>query len=399
MKIIDVAEFYAERGGGVKTYIDLKLRAAREHGHELVVIAPGPEDAEERRLGGRVLWVRSRPLLPDPRYYMLLREKAVHALIDREAPDLVEGSSPWTGGWFVARYPRPVRKTFVFHHDPVAVYPQTMFGAWLGAKRVDDLCGAYWAYLRSLSSHFDATVVSGAWLAERLSARGIRNPVAVPFGIDKALFSGARPDPELRRELIAKAGADPSAKLLVTVSRHHPEKRLGTLFAALQRVAAKRPVALAVYGDGPLAKWSALRARGKPIYLAGLTRDRALLARVLASGDALLHGSSAETFGLVVAEAMCAGLPVIVPNAGGAGELARPSYAETYSAGDSRACAAAIERMLDRDSASSHAESRRAGEEHVNSQADHFRQLFATYEAMTHKPNGAGVARLDVSAS
>jgi hypothetical protein len=53
--------------------------------------------------------------------------------------------------------------------------------------------------------------------------------------------------------------------------------------------------------------------------------------------------------------------------------------------------------MLDRDSASVHAESRRAGEEHVNSQADHFRQLFASYEAMTHKSNGAGVPRLDVS--
>lgn len=393
MKILDVAEFYAERGGGVKTYIDLKLRAAREAGHELVVVAPGPRDAEERRNGGRVIWVRSRPLPPDPRYYMLLRERAVHALIDREQPDLVEGSSPWTGGWFVARYERPVRKSFVFHHDPVAVYPQTMFGAWLGAERVDDLCGPYWAYLRSLSSHFDATVVSGAWLAERLGRRGIHNPVAVPFGIDKALFSAAQPDPDLWRQLLAQAGADPSAKLLVSVSRHHPEKRLGTLFDAVQRVAQKQPVALVVYGDGPLAPWSKFRVRGKPVHLAGLTRDRPLLARVLASADALLHGSSAETFGLVVAEALCAGLPVIVPNAGGAGELAGPGYAETYAAGDVRACAAAIERMLARDPQTLRAEARKAGEQRINSQAEHFKQLFATYEDLTRKPNGAGVSR------
>ena len=30
MKIVDVAEFYAEQGGGVRTYINQKLKAANE---------------------------------------------------------------------------------------------------------------------------------------------------------------------------------------------------------------------------------------------------------------------------------------------------------------------------------------------------------------------------------
>ena len=36
MKIVDVAEFYAEQGGGVRTYVNHKLRAAAAAGHEAV---------------------------------------------------------------------------------------------------------------------------------------------------------------------------------------------------------------------------------------------------------------------------------------------------------------------------------------------------------------------------
>jgi len=388
MKIVDVAEFYAERGGGVKIYIDQKLKAADAHGHELLIIAPGTHDHIERRGShGRIAWVASPPLPVDPRYRLLLRERAVHKLLDEEHPDIIEGSSPWTGGQFVGRYRAAsssngvsrVRKTFIFHTDAVAVYGQTLLDKWLDTRRIDQLWKPYWGYLRRLSHQFDATVVSGAWLAERLAHQGIQRPLTVPFGVDKATFMAAKPDPALRAELLAKANAAPDAALLVTVSRHHPEKRLGTLLRAVELLAARRPVALVMYGDGPLAAWSAMRARGLPVHMAGLTRDRELLSRVLASADALLHGSSAETFGLVVAEALCAGLPLVVPNSGGAAELARPAYSETYAAGDAEACAAAVDRLLARDPAQLKRACREAAQTSVLSQTDHFTRLFATY--------------------
>jgi alpha-1,6-mannosyltransferase len=391
MKIVDVAEFYAERGGGVRTYIEQKLQAASAQGHDMLIIAPGAEDREEIRHGGRIAWVRSRPMPFDPRYYLLTRERAVHALLEREAPDVIEGSSPWTGGIFVARYQareslrgRP-HKSFVFHQDPIAVYPQTLLGSWLGERRVDGMFGPYWAYLRRLSRRFDVTVVSGHWLAERLAGFGVHNPVAVPFGIDKHAFRAAQPDPALRAELIARTGADPSAKLLVTVSRHHPEKRLGTLLNAVQLVAAKQPVALVIYGEGPLGAWLARKARGLPVQLAGVTRDRVLLARVMASADGLLHGSAAETYGLVVAEALSAGLPIVVPDRGGAADLARPEHAETYAAGDAQACAAAIQRLLHRDRTALRQAALHASDTLVRSQEAHFAHLFATYAALTHR--------------
>ena len=380
LKIIDVAEFYAEQGGGVRTYVNQKLAAGAAAGHEIVVVAPGPEDAEEERLGGRVIWVKGPPMPFDPRYFVLYRERAVHAILDRERPDVVEGSSPWSGGWFAARWRGRAVKTFIFHQDPVAVYPQTFLGGRLGADRVDKMFNWYWGYLRALSSRYDATVVSGTWLAHKLARFGVSRPEPVPFGIDKASFSPTRRDEEMRARLLAECGLGPDAALVVTVSRHHPEKRLGTVIEGVRRASQTRPVGLVIYGDGPLRKWVEKRAeKSGVVHVAGFTKNRDELANVLASADAMVHGSAAETYGLVVAEAICSGLPLVVPDVGGAADLADPTYAETYPPGDAGAFAAALLRLLGRDRAQLSAACATAVDERVGTMDDHFEQLFELY--------------------
>jgi alpha-1,6-mannosyltransferase len=39
MKLVDVSAFYAPKGGGVRTYVDRKLKAGAALGHD-VIIAP-----------------------------------------------------------------------------------------------------------------------------------------------------------------------------------------------------------------------------------------------------------------------------------------------------------------------------------------------------------------------
>jgi alpha-1,6-mannosyltransferase len=382
MKIIDVAEFYAERGGGVRTYIDQKLRAAAAAGHQAAVVAPGPDDGEQERFGGRIIWIRSRPAPYDRRYYLLLDESAVHRILDREEPDIVEGSSPWTGGWFTARWPGRALKAFVFHQDPVAVYPHTFLDRVLSPQRVDGLFGWYWDYLRGLSRRFDMTVVSGAWLADRLQRFGVHQPTAVPFGIEKKVFSPRLRDDGLRCELLGKCGVGAQGRLLIAVSRHHPEKRLGTVLDAFRIASGGRAMGLVMVGDGPLRRWLERKAAGIPgVHVAGFIQDRRQMAATLASADALVHGSAAETYGLAVAEAICSGLPVVVPDRGGAADLAAPEYAERYPPGHASACATAIERLLARDPESLRSACATAAENRVLSIDDHFRLLFDTYAA------------------
>ncbi len=380
MKIVDVAEFYAEQGGGVRTYIHQKLAAGAAAGHEIVIVAPGPEDKVEEKLGGRIVWVKGPPMPFDPRYFVLYRQKAVHQILDQERPDVVEGSSPWSGGWFAARWRGQAAKTFIFHQDPVAVYPQTFLDRFLPGPRIDKLFSPYWGYLRKLSGHYDATVVSGGWLAERLRRFGVQRPEPVPFGIDKGRFTPDNADDAVRRRWLTTCGVGPDASLVVGISRFHPEKRIGTIIEAFKRASKTRPMAFVLFGDGPTRKRVHKLAQGvKGLHLAGFVKDRELISATLASADAFLHGSAAETYGLVVAEAICSGLPIVVPAVGGAEDLAGPGYSELYTPGKAGECEAALLRCLGGDREAQRAAARTATETKIGTMADHFEGLFALY--------------------
>ena len=383
MKVIDVAEFYAERGGGVKTYIHQKLRAGSALGHEVVIVAPGPEDKEEEKFGGRIVWVKGPPLPPDPRYYVLWNEKKVHAILDHEKADVVEGSSPWSGGWFVNRWKGDAAKALIFHQDPVAVFAETFFDRFAGRRTINTAMAPFWGYLRRLSARYDATVTSGQWLADKLEGQRIQNPHAVSFGIDKQRFNPAHASEETRRRLCEECGVSENAKLMLTVSRMHPEKRFGTIFKAFERASKEQEMGLVVFGDGPMRSWVHKRGNKIPgVHFAGYTSDPTELPRVYASCDAMLHGSAAETYGLVIAEAICSGLPVVVPDIGGAADLAHPSYSEVYPPGDAKEASAALLRLLRRDRAEIKDACAAATIARVGTMDDHFRELFAYYEEL-----------------
>jgi len=382
MRIVDVSESYSSHGGGVRTYVHAKLAAAHRHGHELVVLAPGTHDGEEIVAGGRIRWVRAPRSPFDARYGLFVAADPVHRAIAEHEPDLVEGSSPWLGGSIAGRYRGPAKKALVFHTDPIAVWAETFLAGPLGIDRVDRLMRPAWARLARLAARFDATVVAGPWLSRRLADHGVGAPVVVPFGIDKARFRSARRDPALRQRLIAACGAPADASLLVAVGRLDPEKRIGTLLDAFARASARRPLALAIFGRGSMARLVARRARGlRGVHVAGWVGVPDQMARVLASADALVHGSAAETYGMAVAEAICAGVPVVVPDRGGAAALCGPGHGEQYRAGDAEGCAQAIERLLRRDPIALQAGCRTAARS-IASIDDHFDGLFELYARM-----------------
>jgi alpha-1,6-mannosyltransferase len=116
------------------------------------------------------------------------------------------------------------------------------------------------------------------------------------------------------------------------------------------------------------------------VHVAGRISDQKKLAGVLASADALIHGSAAETFGLALAEALCSGTPLIVPDAGASATFAAPGYAETYKTGDARDAAAAILRLLAQDRATLSRAASAAAAAKVSTIEQHFETLFGIYE-------------------
>src|SRR5699024_4224103 len=128
----------------------------------------------------------------------------------------------------------------------------------------------------------------------------------------------------------------------------HPEKRLGMLLEAFKKVRETHEVGWVIYGHGPQRESFDRAASGVPgVHVAGFTSSREALATALASCDAMLHGSAAETFGLVVAEGICSGLPVIAPDIGGAADLVEDAWGVHYTAGNAHACAAAMRDVLE----------------------------------------------------
>jgi len=379
MRIVDVAEFYAPNGGGVRTYIDRKFVAAAQAGHELFVIAPGPKDGFDPRPGGGVIWVRAPGLPFDRNYGMFWDAAPVHAHLDRLKPDLVEASSPWRGAWIVAKWPGSAPRTMFVHADPVASYPQRWLAPHVSPDRIDRLCESFWAYHRGLAAHFDSSVAGSVWLGRRLVDHGVGPVDTIRLGADISAFSPMLRDPQLHARLRAELGLPERGRILLGVGRHHAQKRWPMIIDAVVAASANLPVGLIVLGSGVDRARIERAARPHPnVQLMAPTRDRAFVAALFASVDALIHGSESETFGLVAAEALASGLPVILPDRGACPELAPPEVSETYRSADVKSATAAIRRLLARDQQTLRADAACAATQ-VRGDFQHYAELFGLY--------------------
>jgi alpha-1,6-mannosyltransferase len=109
-------------------------------------------------------------------------------------------------------------------------------------------------------------------------------------------------------------------------------------------------------------------------------RDRQQMAAMFASADFLIHGAASETFGMVQAEALASGLPIIVPDEGAAVDHVRPGAGLTYATGDAADCAAVILRAIAARPAM-HAAAR-AESTRVRTMDEHFDDLYGAYQAI-----------------
>lgn len=353
MRIVDVNEFYSPTGGGVRTYIDRKMGIMADLGHELICIACGKEDRVEERVGGgKVIYVKSPGLPFDKNYGLFGAQEPIWRLLDEYQPDVVETSSVWRPAWHVARWRGNAIKSFFMHNDNIAAYPMRWFEGIADPRDIEDACFIYARYMNGFLQHYDTVVTNGPALEKRLKRRGVRVDLAMPLGIERSHFSPGLRDERLRASMLAQLGLPANGHLLLGLGRHHGEKRWPMVIDAVQRAGDKLPVGLMLLGTGPESRKLQARIGDNPhIRMFRPVYERTELARIMASCDALIHGSEAEPFGLVASEAMASGLPLIVPDTGGCAEVADPLTSETYRARDTASAAQAIQRLFAREPA------------------------------------------------
>jgi alpha-1,6-mannosyltransferase len=267
-------------------------------------------------------------------------------------------------------------RSYVYHSDPIGCYV-TPLAKNAGGRLLER---AAWAYMKAVCGGADVTVVAGEWLESELTKRGFPRVHTVRFGIDHESFGPERRDESLRAEVLGELADDPEARLVLIAGRLAADKRQMRLVEALEIIAKRRPIGLVLLGDGP--ERARLEAAGRRLpRFRGIvfTRDRTEYARLLASVDALAHGSTCETFGFLLAECLASGTPIVAPDAGGAADLAEPAWSERYPAyADAGTIAVALERLLGRPRAELSQRARqRAG--NLPTTEDHFRALFDLY--------------------
>ena len=399
MRIVDVCAFYAPTGGGVRTYVEAKLKAAARFGHEVIVLAPGEHHEVVKRGPGAFLVTIPAPKLPvDRRYRYFDDERTLHAALDAWQPDHVEASSPWSSATMVGRWQGAASRSLVMHADPLAAYAYRWLGGVVSIDRIDRMFSWFWRHLRGLGQLFDTVVCANDHLAGRLRAGGVVNAETVGMGVEAGVFSPSLRCHSLREQALRGLGLEPSATLLLGVGRFSAEKRWNMVMRAGGEVGRKRPVGMLLVGDGSKRIGLELLAnRTRHVAVLPRISDRAELARLMACADALVHGCEAETFCLVAAEARASGVPLIVPDRGATVDQLVSGAGTAFRAGSQISLERAIKRFLDRGPELQRAAAVRAS--HVRTMDEHFAELFARYQSLVPRHVVLSDARMEIAVS
>lgn len=170
---------------------------------------------------------------------------------------------------------------------------------------------------------------------------GARKIVCAPNSIDDERFAR---QPNLKRpELLARWGLDEQRPVILFSGKLIPRKRPLDLVAAVSRLSQE--VTIIFVGDGSLAQEIRAALRPGDGVVTGFINQSALPSYYHAS-DILVLPSEVEVWGLVVNEAMAAGvLPVVSDNVGSAPDLVR-GVGEIYPCGDINSLTDALGRAL-----------------------------------------------------
>ncbi|WP_051292006.1 glycosyltransferase [Acetobacter nitrogenifigens] len=147
--------------------------------------------------------------------------------------------------------------------------------------------------------------------------------------------------PDASGRLRAELGIAEGVFLIGAAGRMIPEKGFDVLLEAFA-LGAPENARLVVFGDGPEREALQARACGHVLF-PGFRYD---LRRDLAGLDAFVMPSRHEPFGLVLLEAMAAGLPVLATNAGGVPDILGEHPSCMTPPGDARAMAEGIRALL-----------------------------------------------------
>lgn len=301
MRVGIFSECYHPISNGVVASIDALSAGLNVLGHDAVVVAPACGTAER----APSVCVPSLPLPTRTAYRLVLPVLNARKRARVKSFSVIHTHSPFVTGWMGARYARRFGLPLIFtYHTQLEEYAHYVPFEQNATRRAASTLTRRYANLA------DTVIVPTPAMERRLRNLGVTAPIAViPTGIDLRHFSSGRRDERWREALLGPGGG----KLVLLVSRLAREKNVELAFSALAAMGGA-DAHLVLAGDGPQrpALESAARDAGLEgrVHFAGHVAREAL-PDLYASCDAFVFPSLTETQGLVLAEALAAGLPVV----------------------------------------------------------------------------------------
>lgn len=336
MRVVQVANFYGPRSGGLRTAVDRLGAEYCAAGHTVFLIVPG-RYAEWVRLPTGVVRI-SLParLIPFTGGYRAVSPRPVTTLLEELAPDALEVSDRLTlrslGPW--GR--RNGVSTVMISHERLDRLVGQVLPVPL-ARAVADAAN------RRTAANYDAVVCTTAFAREEFERIDATNVMTVPLGVDLEQFHPRHHSPTLRTRW-----AGPNQVLLVHCGRlsveKHPHRSIDTV-STLR--AAGVDARLVVVGEGPLRSRLQRQADGLPVDFLGYVGSRGMVAEILATADVALAPGPHETFGLAALEALACGTPAVVSRTSALAEILTADSGATAD-NDAHAVARAVTTVMSR---------------------------------------------------
>jgi 1,2-diacylglycerol 3-alpha-glucosyltransferase len=346
MNILMMTNTFTPHLGGVARSVEAFTETYRKLGHRVLVVAPEFENMPADEVD--VIRIPAIQHFNGSDFSVVVTTPGyLTKAVETFRPDVVHAHHPFLIGGTALRMARAYRLPLVFtHHTMYERYTHYVPGDSEALKR----------FVMRLSTNYanlcDQVFAPSESVAEVLRRRGVAAPLeVVPTGVDLDRF--ARGSGAGLRDIL---GIPRDAFVVGHLGRLAPEKNLDLLGRAICRFLACVPGAhVLVAGHGPSE--AAIRTMfddagfADRLHLAG-PLEREFVASAYRAMDVFAFASTTETQGLVLVEAMAAGVPVVGLDAPGVREVVvdgdNGRLVQTESASD---FAAALESVATLDAA------------------------------------------------
>lgn len=343
LQVLMFSDVYFPRINGVSTSIETFRGDLTDNGIDVTLVAPeypgGHGTADIYRVPSWKL-----PFDPEDRLMAWPDLMKVTRHLDARRFDLVHVQTPFAAHYAARRLARqrrmPLLATYHTHfeeyfHHYLPLLPRGLLRGM--ARRI----------VRGQCNEYDAIVVPSQAMRSTLAGYGIRRPLHIlPTGIPIARFEGGRRD-----EFRQRYGIGQDRRVALFVGRVAHEKNLGFLLDVANVARRISPAFLLIIaGDGPaLAELKqrsiVLGLEGHVQFIGYLDRNTEL-ADCYAAADVFAFASKTETQGLVLLEAMAAGLPVYALAELGTRDILEPRRGAVVAPDETEAFARGLVELL-----------------------------------------------------